>query len=97
MIKNNNEIQDSVIQRIKRLRIEKNISQLALSKILGISNGQIGNIESPRYKHKYTLRQVYTFCKYIDYPFELIFLTECENLLSNRSDLLIKKIIEYDE
>ena len=97
MPKHNNELQDSVIQRIKKLRNERDISQLALSNILNISSGQIGNIESPRFRHKYTLKQIYTFCKYINFPFEQIFLSEDEITAPNSKDLLIKKIIEYDE
>ena len=44
--------QDKVIQSIKKLRTEKGISQAKLSEILGISRGQIGNIENPKYSHK---------------------------------------------
>ena len=93
----NSPIEELVIQKIKQLRIERNISQLALSDILGISDGQIGNIESPKYQHKYTLKQIYTFCTFIEYPFEKIFLTD-EELNSNKYiNTLITKIIEYEE
>lgn len=92
----NNKLQDAVIQKIRKLRTERNISQSALSNILNISSGQIGNIESPRFRHKYTLKQIYTFCKYIKFPFELIFLTEQEAKSANNKDLLIERIIEYD-
>lgn len=93
----NNKLQDAVIQKIRKLRTERNISQSALSNILNISSGQIGNIESPRFRHKYTLKQIYTFCKYIKFPFELIFLTEQEAKSANNKDLLIERIIEYDQ
>lgn len=93
----NSPIEELVIQKIKQLRIERNISQLALSDILGISDGQIGNIESPRYQHKYTLKQIYTFCSFIEYPFERIFLSD-EELNSNKYiNTLITKIIQYEE
>jgi len=68
-----------------------------MSNILGISDGQVGNIESPRYQHKYTLKQIYTFCSYIDYPFEKIFLTDDEILSKRHINILIEKIIQYDE
>lgn len=97
MLKKNSDLQDSVIQKIRTLRHEQNISQFALSGILNISSGQIGNIESQRFSHKYTLKQIYTFCSYIGYPFERIFLSEEEAKSSNSNELLIKKIIEYDE
>lgn len=93
----NSPIEEEVIQKIKQLRIERNISQLALSDILGISDGQIGNIESPRYQHKYTLKQIYTFCSFIEYPFEKVFLND-EELNSNKYiNTLITKIIQYEE
>lgn len=92
----NSNIEDQVIQKIRRLRIERNISQSALSDILGISDGQIGNIESPKYQHKYTLKQIYEFCSFIEYPFENIFLKEEELKSKNIVKLLIKKIVEYE-
>lgn len=93
----NSPIEELVIQKIKQLRIERNISQLALSDILGISDGQIGNIESPKYQHKYTLKQIYTFCTFIEYPFEKIFLTDKELNSNKYINTLITKIIEYEE
>lgn len=91
------EFQEQIIQRIKDLRFERGISQLALSNILDISDGQVGNIESPRFQHKYTLKQLYTFCTFIKYPFENLFLTEEELKSKNAIELLISKIIQYDE
>lgn len=93
----NTEIQINIIQKIKRLRIERKISQITLSDILCISSGQVGSIESPRFQHKYTLKQIDKFCSFINYPFERIFLTEEELSQSNSTQLLIKRIIEYDE
>ncbi|MCK9301860.1 MAG: XRE family transcriptional regulator [Bacteroidales bacterium] len=93
----NTKAQINVIQKIKYLRIEHNISQIALSDILEISSGQVGSIESPRFQHKYTLKQIKKFCSHINYPFEQIFLDEIEIESPNYTDLLIQKIIEYDE
>lgn len=70
---------------------------MALSDILDVSDGQIGNIESPRFQHKYTLKQIYTFCTFIDYPFEKVFLSDEELASKNSIALLIKKIIQYEE
>lgn len=97
MEQKNTKIEEQVIQTIRKLRMERNISQLAMSNILGISDGQVGNIESPRYQHKYTLKQIYTFCSFIEYPFEKIFLSENEISSKNHINLLIEKIIQYDE
>lgn len=83
--------------KIRKLRLERNISQMALSDILDVSDGQIGNIESPRFQHKYTLKQIYTFCTFIDYPFEKVFLSDEELASKNSIALLIKKIIQYEE
>lgn len=97
MERQNSSYQDSIIQKIKTLRIERNISQNALSDILNISSGQVGNIESPRFQHKYTLKQIYVFCEFINYPIEQIFMSEEELSLNNNIEILIKKIIDYVE
>ena len=97
MVSKNSEIQEQVIQTIKRLRTERGISQLALSNILGISDGQVGNIESPKYQHKYTLKQLYDFCSFVEYPFENLFLTQEELKSKDAIRILIDKIIKYDE
>ena len=49
------EYQLEVISRIRKLRIENEVSQVGLANLIDISNGQIGNIESPKFQHKYTL------------------------------------------
>lgn len=91
--------QDEIIQSIKRIRIEKNISQAKMSDILGISRGQIGNIENPNYTHKYTLKQILAICKYLDYPIEKLFLPskdisdECSTAINE----IISNIIKYEQ
>ena len=93
-----NEYQDKIIQSIKKLRTEKGISQAKLGEILGISRGQIGNIENPNYPHKYTLRQIDTICRHLDYPIEMIFMPsikiapECSEAVS----AVISSIIKYE-
>ncbi|MBR6848472.1 MAG: helix-turn-helix transcriptional regulator [Bacteroidales bacterium] len=90
--------QDKVILSIKKLRVDRGISQAKLSEILGISRGQVGNIENPRYSHKYTLKQIDTICKYLDYPIEKIFLPdmiiapEC----SEAVNAVISSIVKYE-
>lgn len=97
MTSKNSEIQEQVIQTIKQLRTERGISQLALSNILGISDGQVGNIESPKYQHKYTLKQLYDFCSFVKYPFENLFLSKDELQSKESIRILIDKIVKYDE
>ena len=92
----NSKIEENIILKIRNLRMEHGLSQQGLSNVLGVSEGQIGNIESPRFQHKYTLKQIYKFCEFIDYPFERIFLTDDELSSSNKTNLLIERIIEYE-
>lgn len=89
--------QEFIIGRIRELRTQNDISQQRLSKILGVSVGQVGNIESPKYQHKYTLRQIQTFCDHINYPTERIFLSDEEYNSQDAMKILINKIVAYYE
>ena len=94
----NIDYQDKIIQRIKKLRTDKGISQAKLSEVLGISRGQMSNIENPKFSHKYTLKQIDTICKHLDYPIEKIFLPnvkiapEC----SEAVNAVLNSIIKYE-
>ena len=90
--------QDAIIQRIKKLREERNISQARLSEILNLSRGQVGNIENPRYSHKYTLKQIVTICKHLDYPIEKIFIPEKTIApdCSSAIDALMECVVRYE-
>ncbi len=91
--------QDEIIQTIKKLRLERNISQAKLSEILGISRGQVGNIENPHYSHKYTLKQIEKICKTLNYPIEKVFLPdaeiapECSKVINE----FMKSVIKYEQ
>ncbi len=91
--------QDKIIQRIKKLRTDKGLSQAKMSEILGISRGQMSNIENPNYPHKYTLKQIDTLCKALNYPIEKIFLpdTEIAPACSKVVDELIISIVSYEQ
>lgn len=91
-------IQIDVINIIRELRNDNNLSQSGFADIIGISYGLVGNIESSRYTHKYTIGQLKKATEYFNYPFENLFLTDEEIKMSKREviDLLIKKIAEYD-
>lgn len=91
--------QDKIIQRIKKLRTDEGISQAKMSEILGISRGQMSNIENPNYPHKYTLKQIDTLCKALNYPIERIFLPDMEiaPVCSNVVNELIKNIVRYEQ
>ncbi len=94
----NIDYQDRIIQTIKRIRIERDISQAKLSEMLGISRGQVGNIENPNYPHKYTLKQIVTICKHLDYPIEKIFIPEMKIApdCSNAINALMESVIRYE-
>ncbi len=94
----NIDYQDKIIQTIKRIRIERDISQAKLSELLGISRGQVGNIENPNYPHKYTLKQIVTICKHLDYPIEKIFIPEMKIApdCSNAINALMESVIRYE-
>ena len=80
------------------MREELGYSQMGIATILGISPGQVGNIESPKAANKYTLSQIHTLCKTFNVPIEQIFLDD--NDFSKGQDiinLLISKIIKYGE
>lgn len=92
---NKSEYQITIIEKIKALRVLHGITQAELSRILGMSSGQLGNIESPKYSHKYTLRQISDFCEYIDYPVEKVFAdTDTERMSVNK---IINNIVRYEQ
>jgi transcriptional regulator with XRE-family HTH domain len=93
-----NEYQNLIILKIRKLRTEKKVSQKEMAELLGISNGQMGNIESPRATNKYTLQQIYTICKEFHYPIGQLFIEDdefCQDI--DIINLLISKIIKYGE
>lgn len=73
------EYQLEVVNRIKDLRIKADVGQTKLANLLDVVSGQIGNIESPRYQHKYTLKQLYTISKFFDVSIEYL-LTKLSHL-----------------
>ena len=92
------EYQNSIILRIRKLREERCYSQKDVATLLGISNGQMGNIESCRAPNKYTLHQIYIICKKFNIPIEQIFIEDDEfSKGKDIIDLLISKIIKYGE
>lgn len=95
---NKTQYQIDTINKIKKLRLINNFSQSQISSILGISAGQVGNIESLKYSHKYTLKQIFTITQFFNQKVENIFLSQDEAKLPKELiiPLLITKIIEYD-
>lgn len=84
--------QNEVVNRIRLLRIDRDISQVGIANVINVSNGQIGNIESPKFQHKYTLKQLYLIAQYFEVTLDYI-LTGKHTTLD--SENLIKTIIKY--
>ena len=88
-----------VINILRELRENQKVTQALVSEILGLSSyGSIGNIESPKFPHKYTLKQIHTLCKEFNFPIEAVFLDEQERTLEKKEliECLIIKILEYN-
>lgn len=88
-----------IIECIKQLRIQNNFSQAQLATTLGISTGQMGNIETPKAVHKYTLAQILTICQEFKISVADIFLNNQEKQLptNQQINLLIQKIVSYEQ
>lgn len=92
------EYQNSIVDKIRVLRLDLDYSQLKLSYLLGISPGQIGNIETPTKPHKYTLTQIALICDEFNVPIENLFLDDCQNMSTHEVvQRLINCIIEYEK
>jgi len=88
--------QNEIINKLKTAREANGLSQANIANKLGISYGQMGNIESPKQNHKYTLAQIYVLCKYLERPIEDIFLTQ-EEKQGDIIDKLVSNIIAYEK
>lgn len=95
------EYQNQIILRIRQLREEHGYTQSKIASVIGISNGQMGNIESSKTSHKYTLAHIQQICKEFHYPIQLIFLDAdniSEDLDTNHLiSQLIDKIVAYEQ
>ena len=60
------EIERFVIDRVRKLRIEKNISQADLALSIGVSIGFIGKVESLKYNSKYNLNHINNIAKVLN-------------------------------
>ena len=89
------EYQFEVISRLKKLREDKNITQASLAKLLEISPGQLGNIESIKQEHKFTLAQILKICDLLEIDIVDIFLPEREKDVEPR--ILLEAIVAYQE
>jgi transcriptional regulator with XRE-family HTH domain len=92
------DFQQKIITTLKEYRLKKGYTQQEIGALLGISNGQVGNIESPKMPHKYTLSQISMLCDEFQIEIENVFLDDLELMNNdNATKSLIKKIIEYED
>lgn len=56
-------IEQYIIDKVKEIRIEKNLSQAELARLIDVSEGFIGNVESKNYRAKYNLNHLNEFAK----------------------------------
>lgn len=82
-----------ILNRIKQLRVDRGYSQQQMADILNVTNGQIGNIESLRQPHKYTLSQIKKICDE--------FKVSVAELLTDKAhcscEELVEAIVKYEE
>lgn len=89
--------QQQVINRIKLIRESKGFSQLTFSKLLDISPGQMGNIDSCKQPHKYTLKQILRICDFLEITVEEVFFANDDrNRMFSTRDV-INAIIKYQD
>ena len=76
------EYQILIINRVKKLRVQNEVSQQQLALVLGCTNGHVGNIESMKYSNKYTLKQLNTIANHFKVPVDSLFMSEGEKPLT---------------
>lgn len=90
--------QNHIIDKIRVIRQQNGYSQNQVAAIIGISSGQMGNIESPNRSHKYTLSQLSMICNEFKISIVDIFLEDSESLEKEETiNRLINSIIEYEK
>lgn len=87
--------QYEVISRLKKAREDKNFTQASIAKHLGISPGQLGNIESYKQCHKFTLAQIMKICDLLGIDIVDIFLPEKVEGVTPKE--VIETIVKYQE
>ena len=90
-------IQNDVVFRIRSLREKNGYSQLRIAELLGLSSGQVGNIETPKQPHKYTLAQLEVLSNEFHIPIEQLFCSTAEEASRITIKELVHKIIEYQK
>ena len=87
--------QYEIISRIKKAREDKSFTQASIAKHLEISPGQLGNIESYKQDHKFTLAQILKICDLLEIKIEEVLLPEKTAKAEIRD--VIEAIVKYQE
>lgn len=91
------EYQQKVINTIKGIREDKGMTQLAFAKLLGISPGQMGNIDSYKQPHKYTIKQIVAVCDSLGVKIEDVLFPGVTSSKSYSVRDVVNAIIRYQE
>lgn len=92
------EYQNTIVNKIRQLRLSKDMSQIQVATVLGVSPGQLGNIETPSRPHKYTLAQLSILCDELGVSIVNLFLEDRNGLTQEEMiKRLINCIIEYEK
>lgn len=87
--------QYEIISRLKKAREDKNFTQASIAKHLEISPGQLGNIESYKQDHKFTLAQILKICDLLEIKIEEVLLPNKGVNVEIRD--VIEAIVKYQE
>jgi len=87
--------QYEIISRLKKAREDKNFTQASIAKHLEISPGQLGNIESYKQDHKFTLAQIMKICDLLEIKIEEVLLPSKGVNVEIRD--VIEAIVKYQE
>jgi DNA-binding XRE family transcriptional regulator len=91
------EYQQFVINRIKSIRESRGITQMSFAKLLDISPGQMGNIDSYKQPHKYTIKQILTICDSFGINIEDVLFTDNDLQHGHTTREVVSAIIRYQE
>lgn len=66
-------IEQYIIDRVREMRIARNISQAELGEIINLSSGFIGDVENPKRRAKYNLNHINTIVEKFQCSFQDLF------------------------
>ena len=91
------DIQIQVVNRVKKIRLSHNISQRELANMLDITAGEMGNIESLKYKNKYTLKQLVSISTKLQVSILDLLYSDDEREGVGDIDDVLRKVVSYLE